>query len=351
LATPIGKGAKRKEERDMLRQRMVMVIVAVFSALALAGCGGVVQSGNEGGGGGFKLADYIRQDVKNGDKLVIRVSYHNTSLAFTKPIREGVEQAEKELGVDAEVVGPANGSAEEQVSELRTLISQQKIDGLAVSSASNDALKPVIAEAYEAGIPIISFNTDNPGSKQMAFVGQDLKESGTSLAKQLRERVLGDQKGKVVVFSVDTGAGWSNDRFSGFEEGMKGASGLQLEGPVNTGNEPSQAFNAVQNAMTANKDAIAIASLDCCSVDAAAKWAQQNNADTPIVGFDVLPQTADFIRDGVIQFTISQNPSKQGFEAVRVLNDYLKKDKPIKDVNTGAQIVDKSNIDEVPLEG
>ena len=326
-------------------------MVTVLCALALAGCGGVVQSGNEGGGGKFQLADYIRQDVKNGEKLVIRVSYHDTSLAFADPIREGVEQAEKEFGVDAELVGPANGSAQEQVSELRTLISQQKVDGLAVSSASNDALKPVIAEAYEAGIPIISFNTNNPGSKQMAFVGQDLKESGMILAKEFHERVLSDQKGKVVVFSVDTGAGWSHDRFSGFQEGMKGASGIQIEGPVNTGNEPNQAFNAVQNAMTANKDAIAIASLDCCSVDAAAKWAQQNNADTPIVGFDVLPQTADFIRDGLIQFTISQNPSKQGFEAVKVLNDYLKDGKPIKDVDTGAQIVDKSNIDEVPLEG
>jgi simple sugar transport system substrate-binding protein len=335
----------------MLRQRMVILMVAVFSALGLAGCGGVVQSGDEGGGGKFQLADYIRQDIENGEELVIRVSYHDTSLAFADPIREGVEQAAQELGVDAELVGPANGSAQEQVSELRTLISQQEVHGLAVSSASNDALKPVIAEAYEAGIPIISFNTNNPGSKQMAFVGQDLTESGKILAQELREQVLGDQKGKVVVFSVDTGAGWSHDRFSGFEEGMKGASGVQIEGPVNTGNEPRQAFNAVQNAMTGNQDAIAIASLDCCSVDAAATWAQQNNADTPIVGFDVLPQTAEFIRDGVIQFTISQNPSKQGFEAVRVLNDYLKEDKPINDVDTGAQIVDKSNIDEVPLEG
>jgi simple sugar transport system substrate-binding protein len=329
---------------------MTVLTVLIIAALTAVGCGGVVQPGGEGGGGKFQLADYIREDVENGEELIIRVSYHDTSLGFADPIREGVDRAANELGVDAELVGPANGSAQEQVSELRTLISQQEVHGLAVSSASNDALKPVIAEAYEAGIPIISFNTNNPGSKQMAFVGQDLKESGTVLAEQLRNEVLGDEKGKVVVFSVDTGAGWSNDRFSGFKQGMEG-SGIQIEGPVNTGNEPRQAFSAVQNAMTANQDAIAIASLDCCSVDAAAKWVQQNNADTPVVGFDVLPQTADFIRDDVIEFTISQNPSEQGFQAVKILHDYLKDDKPIKNVDTGAQIVDKSNIDDVPLEG
>lgn len=337
-----------------MSKRVIITLVAtVLAALVVAGCGGVVQSGSGGSGGGdgggFQLADYIKQHVENDERLKIAVSYHDTSLGFAVPIREGVQEASKELGVEAELIGPANGSAEEQVSELQTLITQQEVDGLAVSSASSSALKPVIAQAYDAGIPIISFNTNNPGSKQMAFVGQDLKQSGTSLAQRLKED-LGNRKGKVVVFSVDTGAGWSNDRFGGFEEGMKG-SGLQIEGPVNTGDEPSQAYNAVQNAMTANKDAIAVASLDCCSVDAAAKYVQQKNQGTPVVGFDVLPQTADYIEDGVIRFTISQNPSKQGFEAVRVIRDYIVEDKPMKDVDTGAQFVDESNIDEVPLEG
>lgn len=333
-----------------MKRRVTITLAAVVLAVLAAGCGGVVQSGsNGGGGGGFQLADYIKQDVKSDQKLKIAVSYHDTSLGFAVPIREGVQKAAKDLGVDATLIGPANGSAEEQVSELQTLITQKKVDGLAVSSASSSALKPVIAQAYNAGIPIISFNTDNPGSKQMAFIGQDLKKSGESLAERFKKE-LGSKKGKVVVFSVDTGAGWSHDRFSGFQEGMKG-SGLEIEGPVNTGDEPSQAFNAVQNAMTANKDAIAIASLDCCSVDAAAKWVQQNNAGMPVVGFDVLPQTANYIRDGVVEFTISQNPSKQGYEAVKVLDDYLVKDKPIKSVDTGAQFVDKSNIDKVPLEG
>lgn len=342
----------------------IFVVLAAVMLFAIA-CGSVVQpststsnntasssSSPAGSAGGFQLASYIKQHVKEGKKLTILVDYHDPSLAFAIPIRKGVEQAAKDFGVDARLIGPANGSAADQVSELQTLITQHKVDALAVSSASNDALKPVIAQAYDAGIPIISFNTDNPGSKEMAFVGQDLKKSGEIEAQELL-KLLNGKKGKVVVFSVDTGAGWSHDRFSGFQSGISQASGITVVGPVNTGNEPSQAYNVVQNTMTANPDAIAIASLDCCSLDAAAKWVQQNHkaGQILVVGFDALPQTLDFIRQGVVQLSISQNPFKQGYDSVKILYEYLTKGTPIHSEDTGALLVTKENVDQVTPEG
>ncbi len=339
-----------------MRLRILSKVVGLglVIILATAGCG-VIQSSTSTnkGNGGFQLAQYIKNDVQNHKKLVIRVDYHDPSLAFAIPIRQGVEAAAKDLGVDAQLIGPAGGSASDQVAELQTLITQQKVDGLAVSSASNDALKPVIAQAYNAGIPIISFNTDNPGSKQMAFIGQDLTDSGKSLAQELIKQLNG-KTGKVVVFSVDTGAGWSHDRYSGFEAEMKtSAPNVQLVGPVNTGNEPNQAYNIVENTMTANKDAIAIASLDCCSFNAAGKWVQQNNkaGQMVVVGFDNLPQTAAYIEQGVVQVTISQNPNKQGYDAVKMLYDYLAKGTPMQNENTGALVITKDNVRNVPLEG
>ena len=56
-------------------------------------------------------------------------------------------------------------------------------------------------------------------------------------------------------------------------------------------------FNAIQNAMQANPDAIAIASVDCCSIVGAAKWAEQADraGDIVIVGTDALQQTLKYI--------------------------------------------------------
>ncbi|MBB2910734.1 simple sugar transport system substrate-binding protein/ribose transport system substrate-binding protein [Streptosporangium becharense] len=337
---------------------LLTVATVTASVLLAAGCGAIeapggtaAAGGDAASGGEFKLASRISDDVKQNKKLVIRLSYHDPSLAFASPIRQGVEKAAAELGVDAKIVGPTGGDANQQVSELQTLINQGQVHGLAVSSASSDALKPVIAQAAAAGIPIISFNTDNPGSAQMAFVGQDLEKSGESEAAEL-VKLVGDKKGKVVVFSVDTGAGWSHDRFTGFKRGLEG-SGLEIVGPVNTGNEPSKAYNTVESTMAAQKDAVAVASLDCCSFTAAAKWIKDsgNTGKIHAVGFDVLPQTVEYLKGGVVDMTISQNPVDQGYRSVKLLVDHLRDGTPIADVDTGAVLVTEDNVDDVPVEG
>ncbi|UIN30662.1 substrate-binding domain-containing protein [Microbacterium binotii] len=335
------------------RRLLATAAVAASAALALSGCG-AITTGTESSSssGGFQLAEYIQKRIDDGEPLRIKLSYHDPSLAFATPISAGMERAGQEFGADVQLIGPTGGDAAKQVSELQTLIQQQSVDALAVSSSSSDALKPVIAQAYDAGIPIISFNTDNPGSKQMGFVGQDLAASGQSESEELLS-VLGEgATGKVVVFSLDTGAGWSNDRFSGFEKGLEG-SGLEIVGPVNVGNEPNAAYNTVESTMAGQSDAIAIAGLDCCSTTAAAKWVQQtgNTGKITMVGFDLLPQTADFVKNGVVSFTISQNPQEQGYQAVKVLYDFLTKGTEITGVDTGAQFITLENLDEATVEG
>lgn len=339
---------------SLIAKRLLATGALVASAaLALSGCG-AITTGNSASGSdsGFQLADYIRKRVDDGEPLRIKLSYHDPSLAFATPISAGMERAGDEFGADVQLIGPTGGDAAKQVSELQTLIQQQSVDALAVSSSSSDALKPVIAQAYDAGIPIISFNTDNPGSKQMGFVGQDLAGSGQSESKELLS-LLGDgATGKVVVFSLDTGAGWSNDRFGGFKQGLEG-SGIEIVGPVNVGNEPNAAYNTVESTMAGQSDVVAIAGLDCCSTTAAAKWVQQtgNTGKISMVGFDLLPQTADFVKNGVVSFTISQNPEEQGYQAVKVLYDFITEGTEITGVDTGAQFITLDNIDEATVEG
>lgn len=338
--------------RKFSLRRTVLAMTSAAALLATAACG-AVTTGNGGGSDddGFQLAPYIQEAIDNGDTLEIRLSYHDPSLAFAVPIREGMEEAAEELGVNAQMIGPSGGDASDQVAELQTLINQKSIHGLAVSSASNDALKPIIAQAYEAGIPVVSFNTNNPESEQMGFVGQDLVASGEALAEQLLD-VLDGKTGKVMVFSVDSGAGWSNDRFSGFEKALEGGD-LDIVGPVNTGNEPTEAYNTIESTMAGQKDAIALVSLDCCSFTAFAQWIEQsgNTGDMHGLGFDVQPQTVDYIKNGVVDLTISQAPAEQGFQSVKLLVDNLRDGTAISDVDTGVLVVTKDNIDDVPVEG
>lgn len=338
--------------RTRTRRLMAWAGLALAGTLALSGCGAITSGGDATADGEFQLAGYIQQRIDDGEPLRIKLSYHDPSLAFATPIREGMERAGDEFGVDVQLIGPTGGDAARQVSELQTLIQQQSVDGLAVSSASSDALQPIIAQAYDAGIPIISFNTDNPDSKQMGFVGQDLAASGAAQAEELVATLGDEASGKVVVFSLDTGAGWSHDRFGGFEEGLSG-SALEIVGPVNVGNEPSAAYNTVESTMAGQSDVVAIAGLDCCSTTAAAQWVEQsgNAGAVTTVGFDLLPATAEYVQDGVVTFTISQNPAEQGYQAVAVLAEFLQDGTAIEGVDTGAQFITLENLADATVEG
>jgi simple sugar transport system substrate-binding protein len=292
--------------------------------------------------GSFKLAQRIADKVAKGEKLVIRVSYHDVSNEFAPQIKAGVEKAAKEFGYDAVMVGPVGAKAEDQIAELESLI-EKGVDGLAISSVSTDALAPVINKALEAGIPVVTFNTDNPSSNRLAFVGQDLVGSGRIAGDLIAKQMNG--KGQVLITTLDAAAQWSLDREKGAREALSKYPDIKVLATINTGTEPQAIYTAIENAMLANQTATGILSMECCSVSPAGEYVKRNDlkGKVTVVGFDFLPSTLQLLKDGYIQATIGQGPEKQGYEAVHLVGEALKGN-AVTSIDTGAEVVDATNI-------
>jgi simple sugar transport system substrate-binding protein len=372
---PRGVRHLRREGVFVGSQRVIKglcVLATVGAGFSAAACGGVSKAGDNAKASdgaaaatqpaanvaanprleGFTLAPHIRADIKAGKQLNFVYITNDLSLPYTSSQRVGAAKAAKDLGVTVDVKGPPSGQAQDQVSLIQTLVTQKKVDGIVVAAVNVDSLKPVIDQAFAAGIPLISAFTDQPNSKQLAYVGTDNKVFGKAEGEKFANYLKG-KSGPVVALSVDTGAGWSTDRMAGLKEGLQTGTSLKMVGPINTGSEPAQMQNAIQNAMKAHPDAIAIASVDCCSIDGAARWAQTSGkgGKIPVIGTDALKQTLGYIKSGVVPFALSQDPVGQVSKAVKQIYDFETKNIPPKTVLMPPLTVDKSNADTVTPEG
>ncbi|MCX5520378.1 sugar ABC transporter substrate-binding protein [Kaistia defluvii] len=293
----------------------------------------------------FTLSPAIKARAAAKEQPTFVVSYHDPALSVAVPMRNGVEAAGKEFNVNALFTGPVGGGAEKQVAELENWITKG-VDGLAVSSSSTDALAPVINKALAAGIPVVTFNTDNPASQRLTFVGQDLVYSGVVMGETLVKEM--GEKGKILIFTVDAAAQWSKDRENGARQALAKHPGITIASLVNTTNEPQQIYAAIENAVLANPDITGIISLDCCSFPAIGQYLERNGmaGKIPVVGSDLLPQTRELIISGALTSTITQNPQRQGHDAVLVLNQiYAEGKMPPSHTDTGVEVIDKSNVE------
>ncbi len=292
---------------------------------------------------GFALSPEIAERVASGEPLRIYVSYHDVSNEFAPFLRSGVEQAAAELGVEAEFVGPVGSDAEAQIAELESL-ALAGVDGFAISSVSTDALAPMINRLLDEGIPVVTYNTDNPDSARLAFAGQDLVTSGYEAAKVLAE--LMDGEGDVIITTLDAAAQWSIDRETGARDGFSEYPGINVLTTVNTGTEPQEIYANIENAMLANPSVSGILSLECCSTPPAGEYVKRNDLgdEVTVVGFDELPATLQLIQEGFIAGSVSQAPERQGFEAVNMLVQFLNGEE-LSDVDTGIEVIDLSNLD------
>ena len=122
----------------------LMVVAAALLPLSAKADGPVKVSD-------FPLADRIKEKVASGKPLDIYVSYHDVSNEFAPSIKAGVAKGAADDKVNAQFIGPVGSDANAQINEIETLMG--KMDGLAISSVSSDALGPVTTAFSRPAFP------------------------------------------------------------------------------------------------------------------------------------------------------------------------------------------------------
>jgi ribose transport system substrate-binding protein len=279
------------------------------------------------------------------DKLVIAYVTKALNNIIDVPAKVGAEKAAQELGVDVIWAGPVQTDAAKQVEVVEGLI-QRGVDAIAISAIDPNALKSVIDQAVNAGIKVITWDSDSPQSKRAFYYGTDNYKGGYQAGKLLA-KYMGN-KGTVAILTGVPGSLNLEERIRGFKDAIKGTQ-MVVKTVLPCDDDVNKAVEVVESYTRANPDLggwFFVGGWPLIAPKEALGFLEDFKGK--IVSFDTLPSELDFVKAGVVDGLIGQRFYAMGYDGVKFLVDMIRNGKTFsqKVMDSGVDIVTKENVDE-----
>ncbi len=255
-----------------------------------------------------------RKDVK-----IAVVTHGQASDTFWSVVKNGVENASKDLGVTVTYNSPQTF---DMVAMSRLIDAEvaKKPDGLVVSIPDSNALGNSIKAAVAAGIPVISINSGSDVYKQLGVllhVGQTEYEAGFGGG----EKMAASGVKNALCVNHEVGNASLDLRCKGFLDAVTKAGGTGKVLAVNAA-DPTDSQQKVTAALGEGIDGIM--TLGPLGSKAALEALKQAGSlgKVKLGTFDLTPDVLAGIRDGELEFAIDQQQYLQGYLPVVVLAQY-----------------------------
>ncbi|EEX08895.1 periplasmic binding protein/LacI transcriptional regulator [Ruegeria lacuscaerulensis ITI-1157] len=238
---------------------------------------------------------------------IVVVSHGQANDAFWNVVKNGVEQAGKDAGVNVEYRAPETFDMV-AMSQLIDAAVNQEPDGLIVSIPDADALGPSIERAVAAGIPVISMNSGSDVAAELGVllhVGQDEFDAGKAAGAKLAE--MGGKN--AICVNHEVGNVSLDQRCAGFEEGFGGKVTV-----LPTSNDPSEIESKVSAALASDESIDTVMALGASSAgEPSVAAVKASGRDVNVASFDLSANFLQSIVDGDAAFAVDQQQYLQGY--------------------------------------
>ncbi len=295
----------------------------------------------------------------------------NLNNPFFDQARDGCMKAAEELKgkVKCTYIGPPeHGGGEEQLQIVEDLVAKH-VDGISVSAANAAAIAVALKKAKEAGIPVITFDSDVLPKDQdlrLAYVGTHNYDIGVGLAKLVMK--IKPKGGKICIQSGGAAAANHNERMQGIRDTLSGEKSKQSPGDRLTG---QNGWTEVDGCPLYTNDdfVLAVQQME----DTLAKYPDLD-AFVPTGGFpefvpeaykrvatkykdkiasgqlalvvaDTLPVQLDLLKEGLAQGNVGQRPFEMGYKSMYMLIDANEGKKLEDPTYTGLDVCTPENVD------
>ena len=277
---------------------------------------------------GAVLAIAVALPAAAQDKKTILTSVPSLGFPFFVHMMKELKAEAQKLGV-ASVESDGQNSAPKQTADVEAAL-VQKVDGIVISPIDVNAMAPVLTEAVEAGVPVVTIDRRVTGVDGiLAHVGADNVLGGEAQAKWLMDNY--PNGATIVNLQGQPGASPAIDRNKGVHnvlDAHKDKYKFVAEQTANFARDQGLSITESILAGLSTPPDVIVAANDDMALGALEAVRGRNLQDKiKIIGFDALPEALGSIRDGGLAGTIEQFPGGQSRKAVEVLVDYLKTEK------------------------
>nr|WP_246344477.1 sugar ABC transporter substrate-binding protein [Conexibacter arvalis] len=270
---------------------------------------------------------------------------HGDGGSFWSVVKRGAEEAARGQGVELQYTESSN-DPQKQAQMIAAAVTS-KVDGLAVSVPSYDAIRAELRKAVEAGIPLITLNAGEDIYREIGaigHVGQNESIAGEAVGARLQEQ----GKKKVLCVIHEQSNISLTQRCEGVRRGLTGGTveTMQVTGTRNV----ATSLTEMQSKLRADGSIDGIVTLNGEIADAAVDAIRGAHSKATLMTFDLSGPVVEAIQAGDIESAVDQQQYLQGYLPIVMLTLYNTNLNTVgggQPVLTGPSFVDRDNAEQV----
>jgi rhamnose transport system substrate-binding protein len=231
---------------------------------------------------------------------------------------EGGTKALTELGGTVQVTSGTTDTAAAQLPSIQSAI-QAKADAIVIAANDPSALCPTLNRASQAGIKIVSFDSDITcgSSPNHLFINQaDTQNIGTSEVDLLAKQI--NSTGEIAILSAAASATNQNAWIKYMKVQLKKYPKMKLVDTVYGNDDPATSLTVLQGLLTSHPNLRGIISPTTVGISTAAQYLSTHpdvQKKVVLTGLGLPSQMSKYIKDGTVQSFELWNPSDLGYLA------------------------------------
>jgi len=305
----------------------------------------------------FMAGSGMAQNAAPVSSLEIPVIVKATNSQYWQYVFAGAKAAAKDLGIKVQTLGAAAESdVAQQISILEDAVTKNP-PAIVIAPTAFDPLAGPIEKATKAGIPVIVIDSSVNTNSYASFLSTDNEAAGRLAADRLASAIkakTGSEAGQVAYLTALPNVGSLTARDKGFNEEMASKyPNIKIVDHRFGNNDPAKALSNASDILTKYPDLVGIFADNNMMGDGAGRAVQENQLQgkVSVVAFDTDDQEISFLKSGVIDALIVQDPYMMGYAGVwYAAAAHFGAHLP-KNLDTGVSAVTKDNLDKQPAVG